>query len=84
MNKQVLDNIFAERGDVTFFASVERRLSSTSYEVVDHAGRKSSAMVTGGAFYPKGVRVMVQNGRIIGSGRRGGKHRVYRVRGDEI
>lgn len=78
--KDALENIFGKRGDVTSFVTIVKRLSATSYEVEeDYTKRKATVQVDKDKFYPKGVSVRVQNGRIEGTGRRAGKHKTYEV-----
>jgi len=77
MDRQALKNIFRPEATRTGYARIVRRLSSTRYEVEDGAGRKRFVEATD--FYPAGVSVIVQDGRIIGSGTAAGKHRTYEV-----
>jgi len=75
--KEALQNIFGSRETITSYATVSARISSTRYEVTDIAGRVSYAEATD--FYPIGVSVVIQDGRIVGPGTRAGKHRIYEV-----
>lgn len=75
--KEALQNLFGNRETVTVYATVSARISSTRYEVTDIARRISYAEATD--FYPTGVSVVIQDGRIVGPGSRAGKHRIYEV-----
>ena len=77
MDLQPLKNIFAPGGTVTSYCLVLQRRSSTRYDVIDATGRTTFADSTD--FYPPGVGVVVQNGRIIGRGSAAGKHKFYEV-----
>jgi len=77
--REALENIFKPQVTVTSFVTVIERLSPTRYEVTDIAGRTQTAETGEDEFYPPGVRVVVQNGRIIGLGHRAGNHRIYEV-----
>ena len=75
--KEALRNIFEPRSTVTAYATIRARLSANRYEIEDQAGRIGYA--ESADFYPVGVSVVVQNGRIVGAGSRAGTHRVYDV-----
>lgn len=79
VEKRILDNIFRETGPITRFAVVQERVSATSFKVKDNAGKIFVAACSGGEFYAPGMRVIVQNERIIGTGQLAGNHREYEV-----
>lgn len=75
--KEILDNIFRSPATVTIYATVSARISATRYEITDQNGRVSYAESPD--WWPVGVAVVVQNGRIVGRGTLAGSHRVYEV-----
>lgn len=77
MSMEFLKNIFEPGKTTTGYCRVVRRLSTTKYEVTDATGRVKFAESTD--FYPAGVSVIIQDGRIIGRGSAAGKHKTYEV-----
>lgn len=75
----VLKNIFEPDKPRTSYARVVRRVSAGRYELEDDCGRLSVAECGLTDFYPAGVSVIVQSGRIIGRGSRSGSHTVRQV-----
>lgn len=77
MDIRPLKNIFAPEEIRTAYCTVLRRLSASRYEVQDNVGR--TLFVDGTGFYPPGVRVMIRDGVISGTGNALGKNRNYDV-----
>ena len=77
--QQVLKNIFKEDGPVTWYGTVEARISKQRYKLSDSSDRIRYADCDPTSFYPKGAKVVVRDGRIIGGGQLSGNHRVYEV-----
>lgn len=74
-----LNNLFRPEQTVTSLVTVRRRLAAGRYEVEDVAGRLQAVEADAAEFFPVGVEVVVQNGRIVGSGYQLGRHRVVAV-----
>ncbi len=77
--KQVLDNLFRQQQPVSWYGVILQRLARTRYELEDMTGRVRYADADPAAFYPAGAKVIVQNGRIIGSGQLAGNHKIFDV-----
>lgn len=73
--KDVLKNIFEDRGTRTRYLKISKRLSATRYELTDDADRIHYAESTD--FYPPGTNVIVQNDIIIRPRGRSDKPKVY-------
>lgn len=75
--KSVLKKLFIDPPPTTLFLSVDRRISTSRYQLVDDAGRISFADSTD--FYPPGTAVIVRSGAIVEAGSRAGKPKTYEV-----
>lgn len=64
---------------VTSYVKVVQRLSGGRYEVEDDVGRLQVARAENDSFWPPGVSVVVQNGRITGRASAKIKAMVYEV-----
>lgn len=64
--KGALKNIFKKETTTTFTATIKGVLSQGRVEVLDAVGRCHVVDVDSNVFYPKGVSVVVQNGRVVG------------------
>lgn len=78
--RQILKNLFREEEPITWFGTVVKRISRQRYDVQELGSDKVVTVDCDPAlFYPPGAQVIVENGRIIGSGQLQGEHRIYEV-----
>lgn len=74
---QALKNIFKPEQAQTSYCTVVQRVNGVRYKLTDETGRTVYAESTD--YYPAGVAVLVNAGRITGRGNLAGTHRIYEV-----
>lgn len=74
---EVLKNLFDPDKTVTQFAEIDSQVVPGRYKLIDDADREIYATST--EFWPKGVRVMVRAGEIVGRANLAGEHKIFEV-----
>jgi len=77
MSKDALENIFGAKEVVTIYGTIVTRISARQYKVQDDKG--SIFVATSTQPWGIGAKVIVQNKLIIGTGKRSGTFRTYKV-----
>lgn len=75
----VLKQIFDPDKPRTSYARIKKRIAPGRYEVEDDCGRVTVTECGLTEFFPVGVQVIVQSGRIVGRGSMSGAHKVRQV-----
>lgn len=75
--KQALKNIFEDRSVKTIYGIITGRINSRRFEILDDLER--TIIVNADRDWSLGVYVIVQNGIIVGTGKRSGSYRTYKV-----
>jgi len=77
MSKDALENIFGAKDVITIYGTIVERISSRQYKVQDDKG--SVFVATSTQPWGIGAKVIVQNKLIVGTGKRSGAFRTYKV-----
>lgn len=77
MNEKYLDNIFRDRQTRTVYGTVKTRISARRFKVETDSGK--TVIVDSDTDWGLETQVIVQNGFIIGTGKRAGTYREYQV-----